>query len=110
LDGPQPGVSGIEVRDARFKTRNGIGVGSSLGQLRTTQKKLSIVVGEGTIAAVVGDLSMSFTILIDRRTEKAFHATGRRYVGRDNPSIPDATKIESVWVYWSPEPSRVRQK
>jgi hypothetical protein len=110
LDGPQPGVFGIDVRDARFKTRDGIGVGSSLGQLRRTKKKLFFVVGEGTIAAVVDDLSMSFTLLTDRQIEKALNATGRRYVGRDNPSIPDATKIESVWVYRRPESSTVRPK
>jgi hypothetical protein len=109
LDGPQPGVYGIEVRDARFKTRDGIGVGSSLGQLRKTRRKLFISDGEGAIFAAVEDLGMSFSLLLDGQSEKAYYATRRRYARRDNPSIPDATKIESIWVYWTPE-STVRQK
>jgi hypothetical protein len=107
LDGPRPGVYGIEVRDVRFKTRDGIGVGSSLGQLRKTKRKLFISDGEGAIFIAAEDLGMSFSLLLDRQAEKAYYATRRRYARRDNPSIPDATKIESVWVYRSLEPSIV---
>jgi len=110
LDGPRPGVSGIEVRDARFKTSDGIGVGSSLGQLRKRKKKLFITDGEGAIVAVADDLGMSFFLLPDRQTETAYYAARRRYVGRDNPSIPDATKITAISVHWSPERSTVPQK
>jgi hypothetical protein len=110
LDGPQAGVYGIDVRDARFKTREGIGVGSSLGQLRKTRRRLFISDGEGAIFAAVEDLGMSFSLLLDSQSERAYYATRRRYARRDNPSIPDATKIGSVWVYRSPESSTVRQK
>jgi hypothetical protein len=110
LDDPQTGVYSIDVRDSRFKTRDGIGVGSSLGQLRKTKTKLFITDGEGAIVAVAEDLGMSFFLLLDGQAEKAYYATRRRYVGHDNPSIPDAARITSVSVLWSPEPSTARQK
>jgi hypothetical protein len=41
------GIYGIEVRDPRCKTAEGIGVGSTLGDLRRLHKDLSTQWGEG---------------------------------------------------------------
>jgi len=106
LDGPVPGVYGIEVMDSRFKTAKGIGVGSSLGQLRKTEKQLSFVSGEGVIGAVARDLGMTFNLAVDSATESSLFDRNRQDRGTDYLSkIPAETKIYSVWVYGNPMPN-----
>ena len=91
LDGPVPGVYGIEVRDFRFRTAKGVGVGSSLGQLLNTEKQLSFVSGEGMFGASAKDLGMTFDLAIDGAAESR--------VFNDLSKIPAGTKIKSVWVH-----------
>lgn len=81
-------VWGITVRDRRFRTQDGFGVGSTLGDLRTTHKT-DVGWGEGERIAHVPALGMTF--LLD-----------------DSTSATDSWRVKSVWVV--PQPVQVRQK
>ena len=60
---PQPDgsvrVYRVNVFDRRFRTADGLGVGSSLGQIRA-HHKVQMLVGEGNVVAYVDELDMSF--------------------------------------------------
>ena len=59
---PCPGfrVVGVEVRDPRFRTPEGFGVGSTLGEVRQRYQVELIQGEEGTYAAHVATLGISF--------------------------------------------------
>jgi hypothetical protein len=98
LDGPDGRISGFDVRDPRFKTANGLRVGSSMGQLRKLYNDLPVGTGEGNIYAVVEKLNMSFELQLDRQTLNRIY-TDRHFRGKDTPLIPDTATITSIWVY-----------
>jgi hypothetical protein len=54
-------VWGIEVRDARFRTIDGLGVGSTAGELRRSYP-FQVSEEEGSHAAMVKALQMSFAL------------------------------------------------
>lgn len=106
LDRSDGGMNGVEVRDPRFKTAEGIGVGSSLGQLRRAHKDLYYSSGEGSLSAVVDGWKMAFRLNLldaglDEQTLKQIYATNSPWPHelKDDPLIPDRTKITSIWVY-----------
>jgi hypothetical protein len=75
-----PAVRGIFVHDARFRTAEGIGVGSTLGQLRRRYEvKLSDEEGPH---AWVESLRMNFRL--------------------ENGSRSDAVRIQSIWIPGDP--------
>jgi hypothetical protein len=79
-------VSGISVYDQRFRTREGIGVGSTIGELRRTYDvRLNREEGH---SAIVPSLKMTFAI--------------------DGTSFADSIRVTSVWM-WS-DPNEVRQR
>jgi hypothetical protein len=49
----------VSVFDRRFKTADGLGIGSTLGQIRA-RHKVRVGVGEGGVGASVEDLQMTF--------------------------------------------------
>ena len=84
-------VSRIQVYDEVLKTEKGIGVGSSLGELRNHYKVNWIDFGEGGFIARINEIDMSFILfLIDIPEE--WHMT------RDQEIIPDSVKIRSILV------------
>ena len=86
-------IFGIEVHDPRFKTAQGIGVGSSIGDLRRTklQFKFNREEGDGLLCE---ELGMKFAVDIDP-------ATDRRLDGHEADPlaiIPPRAKIEWIWI------------
>jgi hypothetical protein len=104
LEGPVPGVYGVEVMDSRFRTAKGVGVGSSLGELQKAEKQLSFVSGEGVIGALAEDLGMTFSLATDSATESRLFNGNSQDHGAELSKIPAETGITSVWVFGNPMP------
>lgn len=84
-------VTSITVYDTRFKTAKGIGVGSTLGEIRKEHKIDSIGFGEGPLCARVNEIGMTFALDF-RNVPRAWYKTG------DQALIPDSAKVTSVLV------------
>jgi hypothetical protein len=86
-------IYGIEVHDSRFKTAQGIGVGSSIGDLRKTKLHFKFNREEGD-GLICDELAMKFAVNIDP-------ATDRRLDGHEADPlalIPLSVKIEWIWI------------
>jgi hypothetical protein len=79
----------INVYDERFKTDKGIGVGSTLDDIRKSYKVDWITFGEVGFFARVKEIGMSFALDIVNIPRK-WHKTGNQNL------IPDSTKV--IWV------------
>ncbi len=86
-------VTQVRIFDRRFKTVEGIGVGSSLKDLRQAYKVSSIDFGEGPLSASVEEIDMGFGLDIDTEDipEEWFQT-------RDSSLIPDSVKITSIGI------------
>jgi hypothetical protein len=86
-------IYGIKVHDPRFKTAQGIGVGSSIGDLRKTKLHFKFNREEGD-GLICDELGMKFAVHIDP-------ATDRRLDGHEADPlalIPLSVKIEWIWI------------
>ena len=84
-------VRAIDVRDPRFRTKSGIHVGSTLGELRKAYGLLAKMGGEGNVGARVESLSMTFELGDDVYGND-------RYRARDLSDVPDDVPIVSIWL------------
>jgi hypothetical protein len=80
----------VQVRDPAFKTLKGIGVGSTVGQLRAAYKPGQVIAGEGAVALGVDELSASF--VLDQKGPESARLAGVRTAA----DVPDAARIVSV--------------
>jgi hypothetical protein len=80
-------VWGIDVRDPRYRTKDGFGVGSTAGELKRSYS-FKISEAEGAHAAMLDALKMSFSL------------------SREGPV--DQQRVTSVWIW--PDPEAVRRK
>ena len=89
---PCPGyrVSGITVLDRRFRTANGLGVGSTFGDIRKRYPNAKKGTGEGERIVVISELGMTFMIEYDA-------------------ALGDAAAVTSVWVF-APDIDAIRAK
>jgi hypothetical protein len=78
---------GIDVRDSRFRTADGLGVGSTGGELRS-HYQFHMTEAEGAHAAVVDALKMTFALDPDQPIDRA--------------------RVTSVWLW--PDPEGVRKR
>jgi hypothetical protein len=80
-------VWGIDVRDPRFRTKEGLGVGTTEGELRRSYS-FQISEAEGAHAAIIDALKMSFSLSREESLEQQ--------------------RVTSVWIW--PDPETVRRK
>jgi hypothetical protein len=78
----QKRVRGIEVHDARFRTADGLGIGSTLREI-SARHGAKVSDGEGSVGAVAQDLGMTFDFTMSER----------------DGHIPPTARAESVWVW-----------
>ena len=86
-------VSRIIIEDPSVRTERGLGVGSTVGELREAHGQLCAALGEGIVVVSSGNLGpISFA------TDADF-GTVSRGASIDVDAIPPETRITSLWVY-----------
>ena len=93
LANAQGNVTRIIVEDSTVRTERGLGVGSTVGDLRRTHGMLCAAVGEGVVVVSSGNLgAISFATDADV-------SVARRGASLDADAIPDEARITRMWAY-----------
>jgi hypothetical protein len=80
----------VEIRDPGFRTLQNIGVGSTVGQLRSAHRLDAVLSGEGNVVLRVEELSASFVL-----DQKGPHGDQLTQL-RKPAEVPDSVTIKSV--------------
>jgi len=92
-NGKEPAI-GISIADPRFKTAEGLGVGSSLGDLRNVYKTLAIEYDEGSVIIAVRSQRLLFEL------DFGLNGIPYEWLRTGNPAaLPDDVKVQRVMVF-----------
>lgn len=85
-------ITRIIVRDTSYRTERGVGVGSTVGDLRLGHGRICAMNGEGEIVVAAAQMpGISFAT--------SAPAGSIRGMENDASLIPDTTKITRLWIY-----------
>jgi hypothetical protein len=84
----------ISVLDKRFKTTDGIGIGSTLGDIRSLYTGLRGGTGEGSVSVYVRELEMGFGLGID-----LMDLPDEWFKTSNQELIPDSIKVVRVGIH-----------
>ncbi|MBC3539883.1 hypothetical protein ACFSC6_05180 [Rufibacter sediminis] len=85
-------VSRITVLNPAFKTQNGLGIGSTFGELQKSFRISRVGTGEGNFVAIAEDVKMSF--VLDMRGIPA-----TRWANMQVKDVPATTLVSGVMLY-----------
>lgn len=98
-NGVECAIREIRVFDSKFRTDSGLGIGSTLGDIRKEYPGLMIDPFQGGIVATVGALSMYFHLEppIPVSSTRALHTLGREESGGKTGVTGEVTKVTDDW-------------
>ena len=89
-------VRHIAIKDSRYHTQKGMGIGDSFGQLKASHKLAFVGWGEGKFVAVAEDLPVTFELDISPLAETEHSRLSAE-------TLPDSTKISGLFMF-NPRP------
>ncbi|MCQ4873622.1 mechanosensitive ion channel family protein [Butyricimonas paravirosa] len=91
-------INRIIIRDTSFKTSEGIGLNSTLGQLRNAYHNINFLPSSGEIVVSVPKVSTNFLINKTNLDDSWWDNNTNQVIEKN---IPDSTHIDGVVVFWN---------
>ena len=91
-------INRIIIRDTSFKTLEGIGLNSNLGQIRDAYHNINYLPSSGEIVVSVPKVSTSFLINKATLDDSWWDNTTNQIIEKN---IPDSAQIDGIVVFWN---------
>ena len=96
-------INRIIIRDTSFKTPEGIGLNSNLGQIRDAYHNIDYLPASGEIVVSVPKVSTSFLINKATLDDSWWDNNTNQIIAKN---IPDSAKIDGIVVFWNTKESQ----